>query len=219
LNPKELIAASRLRPSVQRPNMPKRQTEKKEKSIMLFKSINRRVSMVTIFGLLPLTLVAGVVREPFEIEQEGAQLIGKMEDVSRNIHQNADRLDSFARTGQLSLSTHKEHLTQIRSFVNEGLRPTLDRLTEIQQDLPEWQQDTIDQMLESAKALAANTNSAILNIRENGNRPMLLNADYREFVSQISEHVGFLVKTADAAGDYAEAHQKAIEAGLTVPTY
>ena len=48
---------------------------------------------------------------------------------------------------------------------------------------------------------------------------MLLNADYREFVSQINEHVDSLVKTADAAGDYAEAHQKAVEAGLTVATY
>ena len=119
---------------------------------MLFKSINRRVSPdntifgATIFGLLPLVLVAGDVREPFEIEQEGTQLIGQIEDVARNIHQNADRLDSFTRTGQLSASTHKEHLMQIKSSVNDGLRPTLDRLYEIQQDLPEWQQDLIDQI-------------------------------------------------------------------------
>lgn len=186
---------------------------------MSFKSINQRVSMLAIFGLLPLALVAGEVREPFEAEQEGTQLIGQMEDVARNIHQNADRLDSLARTGQVSASTHYEHLMQIKSLVNDGLRPTLDRLTEIQEVLPAWQQDTIDQMLESAKALAAKTNAAILRMKENGNRPVVLNADYREVVSNINDHADFLVKTADAAGDYAEAHQKAVEAGLTVPKY
>jgi hypothetical protein len=108
---------------------------------------------------------------------------------------------------------------QIKSLVNDELRPTLDRLSEIQQDLPDWQHDTIDQMLESAKAVAAHTNSAILNMNENKNRPVALNADYREFVSQINDHADSLVKTADAAGDYAEAHQKAVDAGLTVPKY
>jgi len=186
---------------------------------MPFKSINQRVSMLAIFGLLPLALVAGQVREPFEAEQEGARLICQMEDVARNIHENAGRLDAFTRAGQVSASTHKDHLMQIKSLVNEGLRPTLDQLAEIQQDLPEWQQDTIDQMLESAKTVAAHTNSAILNMNENGNRPVALNADYRDSVSLINEHVDFLVKTADAAGDYADAYRKAVEAGLTVPKY
>lgn len=186
---------------------------------MLFQSIHQRVSMLAIVGLLPLALVAGEVREPFEIQQEGTQLIGQMEEVARKIHQNADLLDSFMRTGQVSASTHKDHLMQIKSLVNDGLRPTLDRLTEIQPDLPEWQQDTIDQMLESTKAIAAHTNSAILNMNDNGNRPVALNADYREFVSNINEHADVLVKTADAAGDYAHAYQKAVEAELTVPKF
>src|SRR5437868_7935573 len=156
---------------------------------MSFKSIKQRLSMLAIFGLPPLVLAAGEVREPFEAEQEATQLIGQTEDVARGIHQSATRLDSFARTGYISTSTHKDHLMQIKSLVIEELRPTLDRLTQIQPDLPEWQQGAIDQMLESAKALAANTNSAILNINQNGNRPMLLNADYRDFVSQMNEHI------------------------------
>ena len=184
---------------------------------MSFKSINQRVSALAIFGLLPFALVAGEVREPFEVQQEGTRLIGQMEDVARNIHQNADQLDSFAGAGHVSVSTHKNHLMRIKALVNEELRPTLSRLAEIQQDLPEWQQDTIDQMLESAQAIAANTNSAILNISENGHRSVVLNADYREFVSNITEHADSLVTTADAAGNYADAHQKAVEAGLAVP--
>lgn len=186
---------------------------------MLFKSVNQRISMLAIFGLLPLALVSGEVREPFEVQQEGTELIGQMEDIARDVQQIAGRLDSFARTGHVSVLTHKGHLTQIKALVNDGLRPTLERLTEIQQDLPAWQQDTIDQLLESAKALAASTNAAILNMNENENRPVALNAEYREFVSQINGHVDFMVQAADAAGDYAEAHQKAVEAGLTVARY
>lgn len=186
---------------------------------MSFKSINRRVSTLAIFGLLPLALVAGEVKEPFEFEKEGSKLIGQVEETTRNIHQYADGLDSFARTGQVSASTHKDHLMRIKALVNEDLRPTLQRLTEIQESLTEWQQDTVDQLLESAKALAANANSAILSMNENGNRPVVLNADYREFVSNMVEHADFLVTTADAAGDYGDAHQKAVEAGLRVATY
>ena len=186
---------------------------------MSFKSITQRLSMLTILWLLPLALVEGKVREPFEVQQEGIQLIGQTENVAREISQNADRLKSFAHTGQVSVSTHKDHLMQIKDLVNEDLRPMLDRLTEIQPDLPEWQQDTIGQMLESAKRLASNTNLAILNINENGRLPVVLNEDYRGFVSQIDEHGAVLVKTADAAGDYAGAHQKAMDAGLTVPKY
>lgn len=184
---------------------------------MFFKSIDRRVSMLAVLGLFPTAFVAGEVREQLDSDRGGTMLMGQVEEVARDIQHNADRLDSFTRSGQVSTGTHKDYLTQIKSLVNEGLVPTLNRLTEMQPDLPEWQQDAIDRMLESVKALAANTNSAILNLNETGNLPVLLNADHREFVSQINEHAEALVKTADAAGAYAEARQKAVEAGLNVP--
>jgi hypothetical protein len=188
---------------------------------MLFKSINQRVSMLAIFALLPAALVAAEIREPFEIEKEGTQLIGQVEKVARDIRQDADQLESVTRGGQVTQWSHADYLMQIKEQVNEGLQPALNRLTVIQEDLPAWQQDTVDQMLDSAKALAGNTNSAILRMNEigRGNLPVIAGADYREFVSQINEHAEALVTTADAAGDYAEAHQNAVEAGLTVPKF
>jgi hypothetical protein len=188
---------------------------------MSFKSIHQSLPMLAIFGLMPLALVAAEVREPPAPEQEGIQLIGQMENVARDIRQSADQLDSMTRGGQVSKWAHTDHLTQIRNLVNEGLQPALVRLIEIQEDLPRWQQDAVDQLLDSAKALAGNTSSAIRHMNEqgNGNLPAIANADYRQFVAQINEHAGALVKTADAAGDYAEAHQNAVEAGLTVPVY
>lgn len=100
--------------------------------------------------------------------------------------------------------------------MNEGLRPALKRLTEIQPQLSAWHQDTIDQMLNSAKALAADTSSAIPTRKEAGAAPPVLNAEYKELVSTIYEHCEALVTTSDAAGDYAAAHRQAVEAGLKV---
>ena len=73
-------------------------------------------------------------------------------------------------------------------------------------------------MLASARALAADTNSAILNRNEAGVAPPILNAEYKELISTIYEHSKALVKTSAAAGDYAAGHRQAVEAGLKVPS-
>jgi hypothetical protein len=110
-------------------------------------------------------------------------------------------------------------LSQIKSLVNDGLRPALAQLTQIQPQLKGWHQDTINQMLNSAKALAADTNSAILNQDDKGTVPTMLNPEYKQLISSINEHAETLVKTADAAGDYAAAHAQAEDAGLKLPKH
>ena len=186
---------------------------------MLFTSLARRVSMLAIFGLLPAALVAGEIKEAAELEKEGVQLIGQLEEVARDVHYNADWLNSFTGSTQISKWTHYHHLEQIKSLVNDGLQPALTRLTEIQPQLPAWQRDTIDQMLNSAKALAADTNSAIFAMKDAGAVPPFLNAEYEELITTVYEHSEALVKTSDAGGTYAAAHREAIEAGLKVPTH
>ena len=91
------------------------------------------------------------------------------------------------------------------------------RLNEIQPQLPEWKQQSIEKMLESAKALAADTNTAILTKNDAGTKPLAMNADYKELLTRIYGHAEDLVKTSDAAGTYAAARLKAAEAGVKVP--
>jgi hypothetical protein len=74
--------------------------------------------------------------------------------VARDISHHADRLNSFTKNTLISRWTQKHHLNQIKDLVNDGLQPALTRLTEIQPQLPEWKQQTIDQMLEAAKTLS-----------------------------------------------------------------
>lgn len=188
---------------------------------MLFTSITRRVSMLAIFGLLPAAFVAGqtVTVKQLEAEKEGIQLIGQLEDVARDVHYQADRLNAITRSSQHSKWTHSHHLMEIKSLVNDGLRPALQRLTEIQSELPAWHQDTIDQLLTSAKALAADATSAILTHSDPGSPPIVLNEEYKELIARINGHAEALVKISDAAGDYAAAHRQAVEAGLKVPKH
>jgi len=186
---------------------------------MLFTSITRRVSTLAIFGLLPAVLVAGETSKQFEMEKEAITLINQLEDVARDVRYNADSLKSFTGSTQISRWTHYHHLEQIKSLVNDGLRPALTELTELQPQLPAWQQDSIDQMLNSAEALAADTNSAIFTMKDAGAVPPVLNAEYRELITTIYGHSEALVKTSDAATEYAAAHLQAVEAGLKVPSH
>ena len=175
--------------------------------------------MPVILGLLPAALVVGqtVTVQQLEIEEEGIQLINQLEDVALGVHYNTDRLDALARNPQASKWAHTHHLMEIKSLVNDGLRPAMQRLTEIQSELPAWHQDAIDRMLASAQALAADTNSAILNHNETGSLPMALNSEYKELIAGMSKQAETLVKTFDAAADYVAAHRQAVEAGLRVP--
>jgi hypothetical protein len=186
---------------------------------MLVKSFVRRVSVLAIFTMLPAAVVAAETSKVFEAQKEGVQLIGQLEGVARNIRHNADRLNAFSRDAQISNGTHYQHLDLIKSSVNNELRPALTRLVEIQPHLPAWQQDAVDQMLASAQALAAHTNSAILAKREAGSVPPALHAEYTDSLARIYETSGVLVETSNAADNYATAHLEAVEAGLKVPAH
>jgi hypothetical protein len=107
--------------------------------------------------------------------------------------------------------THYHHLTEIKTIVNDGLNPAFQRLTQIQPQLPEWKQQSIDNMMVAAKALAADTNSAILSQRDAGAVPTLLNHEYKDLIVKIDQHADNLAKTADAAVAFASAKLKAAD--------
>ncbi len=186
---------------------------------MIFNSISRSIATLAIAGLLTAGFAAAepTKTQKLEMQREGIELIGQLEDVARDVHFNADRLNSLGHG--TSKFTRQHHLMQIRELVNDGLQPALKRLTEIQPELKEWHRDVIDKMLASAKTLAADTNAAILNQNDNGSVPTMINPEYKQLVSRIAEHAEALVKTSDAAGDYAAAHRQAEEAGLKLPRH
>ena len=184
---------------------------------MMFRSTFRNVSMLAVIGLLPSAFAASATEEQIKMQKEGIELIRQTEEVARDVRYNAGRLNSFSTTLLTSKWTHVHHLVQIESLVNEGLRPALARLAEIQPQLPEWKQQSIDKMLEAARMLAADANLAIVAKREAGTVPPAMNTEYKASIARIYEHAEALVKTSDAAATYAIARLKADEAGVKVP--
>jgi hypothetical protein len=185
---------------------------------MIVRSIARSVSTLAIVGLLPAAFAASATVEQVKIQKEGLELIRQVEEAARDVRYDAGRLNSLKFNLRTSRWTHVHHLDQIKSSVNEGLRPALARLIEIQPQLPEWKQQSIDRMLDAAKMLAADIDSAILAKREADTVPLAMNAEYKSLVTRIYGHADALVKTSDAAGTYAAARLKAAEAGLELPT-
>jgi hypothetical protein len=184
---------------------------------MKCETITRRMLMLAVVALLPAAIAAGQTKQQVEMEREGVQLIRQLEEVARDVRYQSGQLNSFTGNLRITRWTHAHHLEQIKSLINEGLRPALTRLTEIQSQLPEWKQDTIDKMLATAKMLAADANSAILAKNETPTVPPAMNAEYKTLVTTVYEHAEALVKTSDAAGTYAGARLKAHEAGLNIP--
>jgi hypothetical protein len=184
---------------------------------MSIRTMARSVSLLVAVTLLPAPFLAAETSKSFETQKEGVRLLGQLEGVAREIRHNADRLSAFSRDTYVSTGTHYNHLDQIKSSVNDGLRPVLTRLLEIQPKLPAWQQDAIDQMLDSAQAIAADANSAILAKREAGSVPPPLHAEYKDLLARIYERSHELVETSKAAGGYADAYLQAVDAGLTLP--
>jgi hypothetical protein len=184
---------------------------------MKYESLTRRLSMLAVVGLLSATFAAGETKEQLAMEKEGVELISQVEEVARDVRYNAGRLNSHIGTRQITRWTHFQQLEEIKVLINDGLRPALARLGEIQPQLPAWKQSTIDKMLHCAQTLAADATSAILLKNEAGATPPMMNAEYKAALSKIYEHAEMLVKTSDAAGSYAAARLKASEAGVKVP--
>jgi hypothetical protein len=186
---------------------------------MLLTSITQRVSKLLLVSLMPMALAFGETPRKTDVQKEAVQLIGRVEGVSRDIRDHADRLEGLNRDSLISPLTHHYHLSQIKELVNNGLNPALVRLTAIQPELPAWKQQAIGEIVTRAKALATDTNAAITNKNETKYLPAALNYDYGVLIASINEHAQALVSTSDAAGGYAKAYFKGSEAGLDLPQY
>jgi hypothetical protein len=182
----------------------------------MIRAISRSLFVLAGLTLMPSAFAAGVTAEQLSMEKEGVQLIRQVEEVARDIRYHAGRLNSFIASMQITKWTHLHHLDQIKSLVNEGLRPALSKLEEIQPQLPDWKQQNVVGMIESARTLAADTSETILTKNE-ATMPPVFNAEYKGLVTKIYAHAEALVKTSDAAGSYAAARLKAREAGVMVP--
>jgi hypothetical protein len=178
------------------------------------------VGAFSIALLLPATSAVAEATDQAKSREEAIRITRWIEDTSRKIQLDSERLISMQRSSTFTNQSHKVKLQRIAHEINSQLQPAFKRLAELQPELPEWKQSAIDQMHTSALALAANTHAAILNRNSTENvRPPALDFEYREFVQDISNHADSLVQIADAASDYSTAQLRGHQAGLPIASH
>ncbi len=182
---------------------------------MKLASLTRSVSMLAVFSLIP-PAFAVTDSHQAKAPEEAIQLIRQIEDVARDVRNDVATLKSFTNSVLVSRTSHAHQLQRIKSLVNESMRPALARLAEIQPQLPEWKQQSVEKMLAAATTLAADTSAAFV-AKSESRSVAPLNMEYKALVARMYAHSEDLVKTSDAAGTYAMARGKAVKAGLDVP--
>ena len=156
-------------------------------------------------------------KEQIAVEKEAVEMVAQVEEAARDVGYHAGRLADLTQSFGVSRWTHYHHLDDIKALVNDGLRPALKRLTDVQAQLPEWKQESVDRMVADAMRLSEDASSAYIAKAGGTGLPLAMNDEYQRFISGVVAHAAALVKTSDAAHSYAEAHLKASEAGLSVP--
>ncbi|MBZ5514585.1 MAG: hypothetical protein LAN62_07030 [Acidobacteriia bacterium] len=173
-------------------------------------SSHRLVNLLALTLLLPLGAAASTKTcdpgtptrdsHTWDFPSETTNLIEQMRSHAARVSRNAETLQSFGRSRQVSWQTHAAELTQVREGVN-AMGTLLCRLQAIRHVALPWQQRTIDQILPRLAPLASRTEAAIEVLDDNRNS--LFATDYAEHVndiygyaSSISESVGALLEYA-----------------------
>jgi hypothetical protein len=186
----------------------------------MFKSMKYVSYALTAVMLLPATFVLADQSGQMKTRKEAIALTKQVERSAAKIETEAHRLSAMRTNPNISKGTHSYHLHKIAVEVNEQLQPALARLSEIQPELPEWKQEAIDQMRQSAATLAANANAAAENRKAvSVHQPAVMDPEYRQLLNNISDQAGTLLEVADATADYANAQLKGADAGLAIQSH
>lgn len=177
--------------------------------------MRKRIVAAAAMGVMCFWAGPSAADDHLKVSREGIELVRQLEEVGRDVRYHTERLNQFTTNTSVSRWTHYHHLEEIKRLVNTGLRPALLRLAEIQSALPEWKQKSVDDMIDSAKTLAADTTSAFMAKAENPNVAPALNEEYRELVELMHTHAESLVAKSEFAAQFAAAYLKVLEAGIS----
>ena len=118
---------------------------------------------------------------------------------------NADELESFTETPQISWQGHALELADLRTEVND-MGAKLCRLESIRRVVAPWQQKTIDDIASSLRLMADNTEDAIQFL--NSHHQDLWSPTYRKYLTNLFDEAHHLTKSTQTAVHYESARDK-----------
>jgi hypothetical protein len=185
----------------------------------------RNSTYVLIAGLfLPVLLAASPERcEPgtatsesytWDFPKEAFSLIEQVQSHAAQVSRNADRLQSLARSNQVSWQSHAGELTEAKQHINE-IGELHCRLRLIRHVALPWQQQAIDHMTPKLVNLANSTEAAIQVLNDKQNT--LFATNYRDHVAEMYEQADAINDSMGAFLEYADAHQRLEQLELNLP--
>ena len=150
------------------------------------------------------------------LEREAADLVSQIERTAHEVRVHAETLAQASANPLVLPATHYHHLAMLQGLVNTRLAPAMTRLRQLQADLPEWKQASIERMFDAVSMLSSHATVAIAAKRSDPLLMPLMNDAYRDRIRLVATHAETLTRTADAAHSYATARIKAQEVGLMV---
>lgn len=123
----------------------------------------------------------------WDFQEEATGLLKETRSLAVNLHLDADKLKSLARSNQASWQTHANYLNLAKDHIN-SMGESLGRLRDIQHVASPWQQQAIDRIYPVALELASRTEAAIVHL--NDNRNWLFHPDYQDHLATITERAG-----------------------------
>ena len=127
-----------------------------------------------------------------DFQSEATDLLREAHFVAAMLDYDAEVLETFTRSPQMSWKSHAEYLNQVRDHINRA-GEILARLRQIQHVTAPWQQGAIDRAHPAALAAANQIESAILHVNEN--KGWLFHPEYTGNLASIAEHADDLKDT------------------------
>jgi hypothetical protein len=134
--------------------------------------------------------------------QEANGIFQNIEADAQEAVSQADRLQSYELSPDLSWESHAQKLDQLRAEVN-AIGDQVCRLEAIRPDLALWQQKTLDRIAPTLQLMADNTEDAITFLNRHQNELWL--PAYQKYITNIDNEAGTLSRSAGNAFQYSQA--------------
>src|SRR4029077_18856822 len=132
-------------------------------------------------------------------------LLAQIKAEAAGLRRNAETLGTFASNFQYSWQSHANYLDRVKGHINAVGERTAE-LQRIRHAVLPWQQQAITGVTSHAAQVAANTEAAILHLRENQN--YLFAPEYIDHLTAIADRSEDMKQTVDKFLDYGKTQQK-----------